>query len=127
MIDVNDYERSSSDDGHRRRWPAGSAPARHGERISVETIVAVMVRKGLCSEAELIEEEARRHAESGQYDDTQYVRIGDGRMDAEHWDRPQHPLRRIFAKYRWSRRLGTALFGWKWKKLKKDHSLERMH
>jgi hypothetical protein len=129
MIDVGDFGRSDSDDGHNRREPAGSAHARgaaHGERISVEAIVAVLVRKGLCSETELIEEEARR-LQGSRFDDSHYVRIGAVEMDAGHWDRPQHPLRRVFAKYRWSRRLGTALFGWKWKKLRKDHSLERMH
>lgn len=136
---MKEFEQSSMSDDHDLGNTDGAAPAsRHGgetphnqadvvERISVETLVAVMVRKGLCTEAELLEEENLRRAESGRFQDSQYLRIDNDEVNAEHWGRPQHPLRKMFARFRWSRRLGTAIFGWKWKKLKKDHSLERMH
>ena len=116
----------SSHAAHRRhREGATARRAAIGERISVETVVNVMLRKGLCTEAELLDEERRREGDG--HDDSHYVRIDSAADKAENWDRPQHPLRKIFAKYRWSRQLGSVLFGWKWKKLKKEHSAERMH
>jgi hypothetical protein len=138
-IDVRDFERDGDDAGnqpHRHEGVENVSHPRHEgrshqlisvQRVSVEALVAVLVRRGLCTAAELIEEEARLRSESGRFDDSQYVRIGDGDTHAEHGHRQQHPLRRYFAKYRWTRRLGTALFGWKWKKTKKDHSTERVH
>jgi hypothetical protein len=132
-IEVEDFDRSKAGDGRNHRktsrpTQAGSfRRSGSGDRISVESLAAVLVRKGLCTEAELLEEENLRSAESGRLQNAQYVRIENEEVDAEHWGRPQHPLRRVFAKYRWSRRLGTAIFGWKWKKLKKDHSPERVH
>ena len=132
-IEVEDFDRTNDGDGrnHRRTpRPTHAGDSRRSvtdERISVESLVAVLVRKGLCTEAELLEEENLRRVESDRFQDSEYVRIDNDDVDAEHWDRPQHPLRKVFAKYRWSRRLGTAIFGWKWKKLKKDHSPERVH
>ena len=130
---MEDFDRSNAGDGRNHRKT--SRPTHAGgfhrssarDRISVESLVALLVRKGLCTEAELLEEENLRRAESSRFQDSQYMRIDNDDVDADHWDRPQHPLRKIFAKYRWSRRLGTAIFGWKWKKLKKDHSPEGMH
>ena len=130
---MKNFDRSNAGDGrNHRRTPrpthaGGSRRPIPDDKISVESLVAVLVRKGLCSEAEVLAEENLRRAESGRLEDSQYVRIDNDDVDAEHWDRPQHPLRKVFAKYRWSRRFGTAIFGWKWKKLKKDHSPEGTH
>ncbi len=130
---MEDFDQANSGDGRNHRRTSRPTPAGgyrrplHDDRISVESLVALLVRKGLCTEAELLEEENLRRAENSRYQDSQYVRIENDDVDAEHWERPQHPLRKVFAKYRWSRRLGTAIFGWKWKKLKKDHTPERVH
>jgi hypothetical protein len=138
--DVRDFERDGEDGGHHRHKPDlehGSRPHHREEghshhstpvqRPSVEALAALLVRKGLCTEAELTEEESRLRRESGRSDDSQYVRIGKSDTHWEHEHRPQHPLRRYFAKYRWTRRLGTAIFGWKWKKMRKDPSPEGVH
>lgn len=135
---VSNFDRPRAEDDNRHEPPRSSdaSHGRHhdasttrraaiGELISVEALVNVMLRKGLCTEAELLDEERRHRGDDGQ-GDSQYVRIGGSTRKAENWSRPQHPLRRIFSKYRWSRHLGSALFGWKWKKLKRDHSAEKM-
>ena len=140
MVFVDNFERMNADDNaeqppapySRRKSDVGrtsSGSSRQvpiGQLISKEAVVNVMLRKGLCSEAELLEEERRLRGSNGSFDDSQYVRIPDPES-AQSWDRPQHPLRKVFSKFRWSRRLGTAIFGWKWRRVKKEQAEERTY
>jgi hypothetical protein len=128
---VDNFDRGDAEEHVGRYAATGGHLGRSGSRpqpvdgaVSISAIVNVMVRKGLCSEAELLQEEHRLRAAS-RPDDSHYVRIEN--PEASAWDRPQHPLRKALSKFRWSRRLGTALFGWRWKKLKRGPEEERLH
>lgn len=139
---MDDLERLQPGEGGKRQasWKAtphsgqqkhaDSAPTRAvpiGDLISLETIVNVLLRKGVCSEEELLAEERQRRDSEGQFYGAQYLSIDERGANAGGWRRPQHPLRKMFSKYRWSRWLGTAVFGWKWKKVKKATVEERIH
>lgn len=84
------------------------------DMISLETIVHVLVNKGICTREELLafEESFQRKTQGSQQNN--YVNIQNthdrGRFSG---------LKRSMSRHRWSRRLGTLLFGWKWKKVKK--------
>ncbi|MFQ5822996.1 MAG: hypothetical protein ACE5JB_02975 [bacterium] len=88
--------------------------------ISLETVVNILVRKGICTPEELFEEEKRRQQYNQNVKDISVVQTGKKhtqRDDRSHRNQ-QSWLKRKMSKRRWTRRLGTALFGWKWKKVK---------
>ncbi len=83
--------------------------------ISLETMVHMLVTKGVCTAEELFILEGRvqdlnhrSHATNVVSIQNQYNR---GRFSG---------LKKAMSKHRWTRRLGTFLFGWKWKKVKKS-------
>jgi len=84
--------------------------------ISLETMVHMMVNKGICTAEELFMLEGRIQGLSQQNVGNNLVPIQN-----HHYHRGKFPgLNKAMSKYRWSRRLGTILFGWKWKKVKKN-------
>ncbi len=86
--------------------------------ISLETMVHMMVNKGICTVEELFMLEGRVQELKQKNDNNKYVSIHN------HNDRGRFPaFKRAMSQHRWGRRLGTLLFGWKWKKVKKDQSL----
>lgn len=96
--------------------------------ISMEALVNVLVKKGLCTAEELFEEELHLRQQQTRIKTiplvaTETMRVVDEPDSRRH---KQSWLKRKMAKRRWTRRLGTALFGWKWKKVKiekKHHSI----
>ncbi|MDZ7264145.1 MAG: hypothetical protein ONB16_06135 [candidate division KSB1 bacterium] len=83
--------------------------------ISPETIVHVLVNKGICTPDELFSLEGRIQKLNETATSNQVVNI------QNQYDRGRFPeLKRAMSKHRWSRRLGSFLFGWKWKKVKKN-------
>lgn len=85
--------------------------------ISLETIVHMIVNKGICTAEELFLLEG--HVQDLNQKDTtnHFVNI------QNHYERGRFSaLKRLMSKYRWSRHLGTIFFGWKWKKIKKKQS-----
>jgi len=91
-----------------------------GDTISLETIVNILVKKGLCTTEELFKEEGFIRQKREQLEREEYKKIS----NINHYQRRHHnsTIKRLFSKRRWTRRLGTALFGWKWKKVKKRSS-----
>ncbi len=82
--------------------------------ISLETIVHVLVNKGLCTREELLACEKNVQKQRPVNHQNSYINIKNNH------DRGRFPdLKRSMSRHRWSRRLGTLLFGWKWKKVKK--------
>jgi hypothetical protein len=82
--------------------------------ISTETIVNMLVRKGICTAEELFILEGQIQEQNKNVNDNKVISI------KNEYDRGRLPwLKRWMSKRRWTRRLGTALFGWKWKKVKK--------
>lgn len=85
--------------------------------ISLETMVHMMVNKGICTAEELFMLEGRVQELNQNNKKNNFVSI------QNHRDRGRFPaLKKAMIKHRWSRRLGTLIFGWKWKKMKKKQS-----
>lgn len=95
--------------------------------ISVETVVNVLVQKGICTAEELFEEERRRREYSKQYREIKIVQppIDPEQLRREELRKKQNWLKRKVSKRRWSRHLGTRLFGWQWKKVKIEPHVDK--
>ncbi len=87
--------------------------------ISLATVATILVEKGICTPDELFTLEGRLREQRSAFGDGVLINVRRTTSDNNHLF-----LKRIMRKYRWSRRLGTALFGWKWKKVKKDLTQE---
>jgi len=86
--------------------------------ISVETIVNILVKKNICTTEELFILEGRIQEQNRNNRKNNFVSVKNGDDHTSY-----SGLKRIMSKRRWTRRLGTALFGWKWRKVKKSKSL----
>ncbi|HEX9973051.1 MAG TPA: hypothetical protein VGD14_13355 [bacterium] len=83
--------------------------------ISLETIVHMMVNKGICTADELFMLEVNVQELNINDKKNQFVKI------QNNFDRGRFSgLKKTMSKHSWSRKLGTMLFGWKWKKVKKN-------
>jgi len=83
--------------------------------ISLETMVHMLVNKGICTAEELFMLEGRVQELNQKQPKNNFVPI------QNQFDRGTFPgLKRAMSKHHWSRRLGSLLFGWKWKKIKKN-------
>lgn len=83
--------------------------------ISLETVVHMLVAKGFCTAEELFMLEGRVQDLNHKNRSTNVIPI------QNQFDRGKFAgLKKAMSKHRWSRRLGTWLFGWKWKKIKKS-------
>ncbi len=89
--------------------------------ISLEAVVNVLVRKGICTAEELFEEERKRKHHSHKVKNLTVVQTGDELSQRGRGSSKRHRswLKRKMSKRRWTRKLGTALFGWQWKKVKR--------
>ena len=86
--------------------------------ISLETLVHILVKKGICTADEIFMLEGRVQQSNQKNHRSNFVPI------QNQYDRGKFPaLKKSMSKYKWSRRLGSMIFGWKWKKVKKNGSL----
>lgn len=92
------------------------------KHFNLETVTRLLIRKGVISVDELAQEVAeQRRREIEQH--AQFVWALAEQKAREHhsthrgYRRPRSWLKRVMARRRWTRRLGTFLFGWKWKKV----------
>ena len=86
--------------------------------ISLETVVNMMVKKNICTREELFTLEGKIQEQNKALRNNHFISVNNP------YNRGSYSgLKRLMSKRRWSRNLGTALFGWKWKKVKKAHSL----
>jgi hypothetical protein len=86
--------------------------------ISLETIVNILVKKKICTPEELFMLEGRIQEEKRNNKNNDFVSIKNSDNHSSY-----SGLKRMMSKRRWTRRLGTAFFGWKWKKVKKSPSV----
>ena len=92
------------------------------DMISMETVVNLLIRKGICTPEEFFEEERKRHEYGQKFKNVGIVQTPErAQPEADYKVKKQNWLKRKMSKQRWSRKLGTALFGWQWKKVKLDH------
>ena len=95
------------------------------EEISTESIVNILIQKGICTAEEILEFEGtiRNHKSFKQVKSGKRKNTANFINIQNPYDRGKYPgLKRYLSKYRWTRRLGTKLFGWKWRKVKKNDS-----
>ena len=86
--------------------------------ISLETIVNILVEKKICSAEELFMLEGRIQEQNRNNKKNNFVSVKNNDDQGRY-----SGLKRKMSKRRWTRRVGTALFGWKWRKVKKSPSL----
>lgn len=93
------------------------------DSISIETVINLLVQKGICTTEELFILEGKIRDKNSQEDQTQYIRIKNNTKKTPA-SQNMRWLKRKFSKHRWTRRLGTQLFGWRWRKVKRaQHDL----
>ncbi|MCG8604930.1 hypothetical protein MJD09_08030, partial [bacterium] len=91
--------------------------------VSLETVVNIMIRKGLCTPEELFEEEQRKRNYQEKVKDISLVQTDEhplAERDKKGRRKKQSWLKRKMSQKRWSRKLATSLFGWQWKKVKHE-------
>ena len=91
--------------------------------ISLETVVNVLIRKGVCTPDELFEEEQKKRNYQDAVKDLSVVQTDEhpgAKRDKKGRRMKQSWLKRKMSQKRWSRRLGTSMFGWQWKKVKHE-------
>lgn len=87
----------------------------NADEISLETLINLLAQKKLITVDELFSLESRMRDYKQYRNDVSYVNI------KNNYDRGRFPeLKKTMSRHRWSRRLGSFLFGWKWKKVKKN-------
>jgi hypothetical protein len=88
------------------------------DQVSLEAVIQILIKHGICTEAELFAEENRLRPSETIHESTPFAPV------QIHSERHRHAdgnrLRRWAAKRHWTRRLGTILFGWKWHRKKND-------
>lgn len=111
---VNGVPRANS----KHRAPAPQKPfagRSTRDQISLEAVVNVLVKQGLCTEEQLLTEESRLRAVRRTMTTLHFRPVRMSRPGKQ----KRHPIRRWASQRRWSRQLGTFLFGWKWQKFRK--------
>ncbi len=97
--------------------------------VSLETVVNVLVEKGICTAEELFEEERRRREYGKKFKEVKVVQTPTDPLqhEREKLRKKQNWLKRKMSKRRWSRHLGTRLFGWQWKKVKIEPHVDKTY
>lgn len=108
-------------------WANSSKTAEPGlENVSLEAVIEVLIKRGICTEAELLAAEDKiRNSdfvpptiETAPFKPVQTYSAREERHRHRHAD--AHRLRRWAARYSWSRKIGGFLFGWKWHRKKSE-------
>ncbi|MCK5739336.1 hypothetical protein KAH55_09145 [bacterium] len=86
--------------------------------ISTETLVTILVNKGICTKDELVAVEQKIRTEEQLHKKMAYEHLKQSGTAKTGSSRNQW-LRRQFSKSKLGRKLGTALFGWRWKRVKR--------
>jgi hypothetical protein len=101
-----------------------SAGTNNIKQVSLEAIIRVLIKRGICTEAELLAEEKRLRAVAEMaIEPSQALPFTPVQTHSErhrHRREDNNRLRRWAAKRNWSRKLGTLLFGWKWHRKKNE-------
>ena len=90
--------------------------------VSLESLINVLIRNGICSAEELFEEEQSRRLYLNSTKDFSLVRTGDSKQTQKSSPdkRNRTWLRRKMSRRKWTRKLGSLLFGWEWRKIRNN-------
>lgn len=114
---------NQSDDYQNEQPEKGSENSENpvaADLVSLEALVNVLIRNGICTADELFEEEQTRRLYLNSVKDISIVKTA-GSADSHQRSsdkRNRSWLKRNMSKRRWTRKLGKALFGWEWRKVK---------
>lgn len=89
------------------------------DQLSLEAVVNILVQRGICTETELLTEEKRLRAVRQTMAGLAFIPVQTKHTGHAH-QKEHSALRHWASRHRWSRRLGSALFGWKWRKIKNN-------
>ena len=114
---MNDFR--SQDRNYERAESKNDSESFSLDFVSNATIAKILIDKGICTRAELVNLEQKYREFRGANKALHLVQTD---LSAASEPRSRHEnsnwLKRKMSKYRWSRSLGTFLFGWKWRKTK---------
>ncbi|MFQ5637547.1 MAG: hypothetical protein ACE5IR_06080 [bacterium] len=116
-----DYHPGNSDDAQQNMGVTASTSSPIADIVSLESVVNLLIQKGLCTPEELFEEERKRKTYQQTVKGVSLVKTRQMLNPAGERKvlrKKQNWLKRKMSKSRWSRKLGTSLFGWQWKKVK---------
>ncbi len=97
------------------------------ENVSLEAVIAVLIKRGICTETELLTAETELRAsnfpppvmeEAAYFKPVQTYSARDARH--RHHNADNNRWRKWAAQYSWSRKIGGFLFGWKWHRKKSE-------
>ena len=90
--------------------------------VSLEALVNVLIRNGVCTAEELFEEEQTRRLYLNSTRNISLVETEDpGQSQGSSSDKRNRSwLKRKMSKRRWTRKLGETLLGWEWKKVRNN-------
>jgi hypothetical protein len=98
--------------------------------VSLETLVSVLIQKGVCTEEELFELERHRREYGQTFKQIKIVQteVSDPlHLQREELRKKQNWVKRKMSRHRWSRYLGTKLFGWHWKKIRIEPHVDKVN
>ncbi len=114
---------NQSDDYQKEQPENGSENSENpvaDDLVSLEALVNVLIRNGICTAEELFEEERTRRLYLSSVKDISIVKT-DGSADSHQGFSTKGNrswLKREMSKRRWTRKLGATFFGWEWKKVR---------
>jgi len=118
---------NQSDDYQNEQPEKGSENSENpvaADLVSLEALVNVLIRNGICTADELFEEEQTRRLYLNSVKDISIVKT-DGSADSHQGSSDKSNrswLKRKMSKRRWTRKLAAILFGWEWKKVRNNRN-----
>ena len=111
----NDYQKEQPENGSENSENPDAA-----DLVSLEALVNVLIRNGICTAEELFEEERTRRLYLNSTKNMSLVKAEDsGQSRGSSSDKRNRSwLRRKMSKRKWTRKLGEAFFGWEWRKVR---------
>ena len=104
------------------RYPQGTTSTiqksitKDADKISTATVVDMLIKKKIFTIEELMENENQFRGElSRSKDEIKFVNIEGNLANSSNYS----GLKAMMRKRKWTRALGSKLFGWKWRKIKK--------
>ena len=115
----------------------------NSDEVSRDALVNLLIKEGVCTSDEIAKAEEKIRANDNLSSKEKFSPEDLSKLKREirnnqskeknmtivninnPYDRGRFPsIKRAMSKHRWSRRLGTWLFGWKWRKVKKTPKFE---
>ena len=117
----NSKSNQSDEDQNEQQETDAKSPGKlvAADLVSLEALVNVLIRNGVCTAEELFEEEQTCRLYLNSTKNISLVKTGDPRRSQGRVSdkRNRSWLKRKMSKRSWTRKLGEVLLGWEWKKV----------